>query len=848
MSKQPSPPVDWRAPRLAGKTFVLANCLNREHFVAVIKAEGGSVARDVTAKVDYVVVEDRGGSTPGAVKKAERLNQGGKADIRVLDKEGFLALLAPTREQALAMLAAGEEGVRRWQGLEELSEWMWRAIPMPHLGAVDFRKASLRGVKLHTTRVDGSDFSGADLSESLLGKQKGLKLDGAVLRDADAGELRDGTAKRAEWTGGWVGKAERVDFTGAKLDGTKLSHLSASNFPKASLRKAHLDESVVRGCDFTGADLSGADLKQSKLAGNVFTRARLEGATLEKSDLTGADLSRASLARADLAKAKLARADLRGADLRHANFFDADLCGARLDGADFTGANLIGARLDARAEKQAKGLGRAIRTAPGKKGPHLRELQALADVAKELDTVAVVEFPDARVRFHAHVNRTRTGRNLWVEWDHFSLAGHRWSIDEVRSFAGGMLAMARRWAGGKLRFDMVEVKCDRKPRGTDLWALAASTWCEALGQEVPSAEEFAELRKTFPESRKQLREGYLAELRGGPEGVARWNVRSWEHELEHLCKNFDGADLSGADLAGAKFLSLEFRSANFERADLTGSRVWWDGDFSSASFRKARLDGSDWDNGTFDGANFEGASLTGCWIRYRGFRGANLRHADLSGSELEYVHLNGADLSGANLDGVSFDGVWYDEHTRWPDGFVRPEGLRWDGTGPEPDFPGEGPAGPLDFDALLGNLRAGTDAARLEKTLAMLKAERFQLYADSDDEQLVGVVKSQSNPDLIYSCRLTRGGEYACCTQNLNVCGGLRGAPCKHILVLVLGLTKAGRLDPAVVDRWLRKGRRRGPSLDKDVMSEALLRYKGAEAGRIDWRPTETIPEDFYAL
>ena len=38
------------------------------------------------------------------------------------------------------------------------------------------------------------------------------------------------------------------------------------------------------------------------------------------------------------------------------------------------------------------------------------------------------------------------------------------------------------------------------------------------------------------------------------------------------------------------------------------------------------------------------------------------------------------------------------------------------------------------------------------------------------------------------------------------------------------------------------------PNLDKDVMSEAILRYKGAEAGEIDWRPTETVPEDYYAF
>ena len=31
-------------------------------------------------------------------------------------------------------------------------------------------------------------------------------------------------------------------------------------------------------------------------------------------------------------------------------------------------------------------------------------------------------------------------------------------------------------------------------------------------------------------------------------------------------------------------------------------------------------------------------------------------------------------------------------------------------------------------------------------------------------------------------------------------------------------------------------------------MGAVLFKYKGAEAGEIDWRPTETVPEDYYAL
>ena len=33
-----------------------------------------------------------------------------------------------------------------------------------------------------------------------------------------------------------------------------------------------------------------------------------------------------------------------------------------------------------------------------------------------------------------------------------------------------------------------------------------------------------------------------------------------------------------------------------------------------------------------------------------------------------------------------------------------------------------------------------------------------------------------------------------------------------------------------------------------ELAAATFVRYKGAQAGEIDWRPTETIPEDYYAL
>ncbi len=139
------------------------------------------------------------------------------------------------------------------------------------------------------------------------------------------------------------------------------------------------------------------------------------------------------------------------------------------------------------------------------------------------------------------------------------------------------------------------------------------------------------------------------------------------------------------------------------------------------------------------------------------------------------------------------------------------------------------------------------DERRLAKALDMLKKEGFQLFHDVGEDAIAGVVRSQSDAELVYACRLGANGDVSCCTQKLNVCGGLRGEACKHVLVLLIGLAQAGLIEAPKVDLWLAAGLGRKPVLDREQMSEVLLRYRGAESGEVDWRPTTTLPEDFYA-
>lgn len=153
-----------------------------------------------------------------------------------------------------------------------------------------------------------------------------------------------------------------------------------------------------------------------------------------------------------------------------------------------------------------------------------------------------------------------------------------------------------------------------------------------------------------------------------------------------------------------------------------------------------------------------------------------------------------------------------------------------------------------DLPSFLKAIELRIDPDRIKKATKMLQAERFELFNDITDTHLNGVVKSQTDRDLVYACRIDSDGKFACCTQNLNACGGLRGSLCKHLLVLIVGLVKAGTLDPVTINKWIAQSIAIKPELDKEKMGEIFVRYKGAEAGELDWRPTQTVPEDYYSL
>lgn len=162
-----------------------------------------------------------------------------------------------------------------------------------------------------------------------------------------------------------------------------------------------------------------------------------------------------------------------------------------------------------------------------------------------------------------------------------------------------------------------------------------------------------------------------------------------------------------------------------------------------------------------------------------------------------------------------------------------------------------------DLDSLLAVLpqrldgRAGEpgDRARnrVDNVRRMLAAESFRLYHDLAPAQLSGIVRSQSERERFYACSLAADGRHACCSERIYPCGGLRDGVCKHILVLLLGLVQSGQLDAGQADAWLCASIGQRAALDREAMAELVLRYQGAEAGTLDWRPVDTVPEDFLA-
>ncbi len=479
----------------------------------------------------------------------------------------------------------------------------------------------------------------------------------------------------------------------------------------------------------------------------------------------------------------------------------------------------------------------------------LRELDAVAGGAKHIETTGeLVTESGARLTVRLTQTTNVEGYGIITRGGYLMRDGSVLArSQETTSFEEMMSDVARlSEPHGRLDPSSITSRVTRgKLKGKPLKDLCRAAWCEAFGMEVPSDEELAMARRAGKKpadeatrakasaasakatATRRARRELLELLRDGEDGVQAWNRR---REEALALTPFRKAKLAGLDLASARLVHMP------------------EGDFTGADLTKARLNGCDLSKGVFRDAKLTGAVLSGADLR-----GADLSDADLTGANLSGASLRSTVLTGARLDETRLTRVGVDESTVWPEGFEIPEEIRWLGAGPSPAElaaldKARSDAGPIDLETFMKRLENSVDKGPLTKALKMLKKDRFELFVDVDGDALTGVVKSQTDPDLVYACRLGEGGEFGCCTQNLNRCGGLRGGLCKHLLVLVVGLAQAGDADADTMDLWVQRARLHEAFIDQEALGAILLRYKGAQAGEIDWRPAETVPEDFYAF
>lgn len=115
---------------------------------------------------------------------------------------------------------------------------------------------------------------------------------------------------------------------------------------------------------------------------------------------------------------------------------------------------------------------------------------------------------------------------------------------------------------------------------------------------------------------------------------------------------------------------------------------------------------------------------------------------------------------------------------------------------------------------------------KLKKAKNMAKDQPNVFFrVENDGGTLLGVVKSQTNINLIYASYLRSDGTFGCQTQNLNACGGLRGHICKHILTLVVSASQNRIIMNRFVD-WLQNSSEHRPTNDRQISAYIFEQYE----------------------
>lgn len=812
--------------KFAGETICFAGKARkyettREAYEAVAQANGARIAKNVESGVTMLVLMPNG-ATADARKKAAALARQGEA-IEVISEEEFSDRCVPTTEETLEILKSGPRAAKNFHDLLQAARFYFHGRTRIDLQGVDLRNLNLEETELRACNLFGADLRGANLSTCEAGNLENVQLD-----KAHGGHFRPCSMQNCQCVGadfpnlfmGWhsYGRqktVQKTDFSKASMPHSywSFSTIESSSFAKADLSDSQFEHAKVVNTSFAGANLSHSKWIDTKLGKGVdLSGANLTGADLRLTDFRGADLRDA-----DLRGAFAAGANFSGVDLTNANFKD-----CLTFGATFTGAETAQAKNLVVPTRSKVRLGKAC-----------RELSDAAQGSEEMSIKVSVKLPSGQP---ADVQECSFGLSTTAYSTSVTHTVHVPGKDkrvtsfsrEIKDFAQGLRSIGQTWGHGQVLFETLQISSAKSPvKGKALKDLVATALDEIFPGAAADAQSVGQKQSAARQKTTALKTELLAELRSGAAGVTAFNRRDKDALRRKKAYEFKKADLRQKQLDKLDAPKITFRNSQLDGVSLKQANLE-DAGFIECSLQKVNL----------SNANLHLATLAG----------SNLQGAKLNGADLTYCTLDGVDLSTATLKRVKWNGCQFDEKTIWPKGFEIPTSAVFEGNGVDPRISSTSTAAAdvSDLASFVELLRSKVNLGKLDKAMKMLKKERFQLFAEPADEDVVGVIRSQSNKTLVYACRLAADGSFSCCTQNLRPCGGLQGSLCKHLLVLIVGLAEAGTVEPSTIAGWAEASIVRKPLLDADRMAEVFLKYQGAEAGELDWRPVETTPEDFY--
>lgn len=834
--------IGWKAKKLAGLTFCFAGKekkweTTRAEMEQMGTDEGGKIVKKLNDQVDYLVVMDSG-ATAGPRKEAAKLIKDGVA-LAVISESQFTDLFIPTDDEVHQMLVAGKPGHQRLNFLRRCS------------GSNSYNKKI-------TFDLSGRNLKGCQFVEEKHYREFNF----------DFADLRESKVPSAHFP-----KVTGANFEKSKGDFFHFSDFVNCNCKKVSWPNLFMDgDKSTTGTDFSGSDLSysyfnygtikSCKFKNSKMVEAAFQTTKLSDVSFEKCDLRESSFKdsvckgQISFAGAKLIDSDFTRADLRGSNCRNADFTGARLTSVKFDKADLAGANfknaiLINADFGKADLSKAKNLElppvNRFKVPPECKqiqdGPGDGEIRIEFDVKMPGGDISISICNRDQGAYYNQIGpavryQYRIGKSRFQE----------------RIGCSSMVAAFKK-AGelfGHHDFQLASVKCSTsksKLKGKALNELALAALSGIFAAEAPDETKVKAARAKAKSASAKLKMELLAELRGGKKGIADFNQRDHLTLKRKKANRFRKEDFSGGKLDGLKIENVDFQSCNFQEASLKKCE-FRDGDFSKADLSRSDFSNTKFSITKLKNCNFEKSKLARVKFEYSSLDNSSFVAADLTGAYFNSSEIYGADFTGAKLSKTKWRECLFDEKTVFPKGFKIPKDFHFGGKGHDPR---EGKAAPKtgtvnSFDQFMEYIAAHVDQGRLKKAMTMLKKDSFELFSQVNKDELVGVVKSQTDKSLVYSCRLTKEGEFTCCTQNLNACGGLRGSLCKHLLVMLVGLTQGKKLKPAVGAKWCSESASQKPTLEKEIMTEVLLKYQGAEAGDIDWRPMETVPEDYLAF